>query len=477
MQQLSGSDAIFLSMETATTHAHIGGVTVLEPVSESFGYERFVREAAGRVAQAPRFTAKLREVPLGLDRPYFVQDPDFDVTRHLRRVAVPSPGGLRELAALVADLYSPKLDRSRPLWEMWWIEGLAGGRVALFSKTHHCLIDGMSGVGLTELLCDLEPDPAPRDEGPQRPAARAERDPSDFELYLGGLWHSFGTPLRVARYVGQAARRGLAALPYARESALGASIPKVSFNGDIGTRRAVAWSTVSLSDIRAMKKHFDVKVNDVVLELCGSAVRRYLEAQGELPAESLVVSVPVSTRGAGDKDLGNQVGSMMVSWATDIDDPVERLRTIHENTLQAKEMSEAMRARDIQAMGDTVAPAVLNLAYRMISSTAASMPIGANAVVSNVPGPPVPLYMAGGRLEATYPMSLILPGMGLNITVVSYVDRVDFGVTVDPELVPDPWFLADGIPLALEELKEAAGIDHSVPLRPAETAPHPEDPI
>jgi diacylglycerol O-acyltransferase / wax synthase len=174
----------------------------------------------------------------------------------------------------------------------------------------------------------------------------------------------------------------------------------------------------------------------------------------------------VSTRAADDKQLGNQVGSMLIGWATDVADPVARLQKIRENTAHAKEISEALRAREIQAMGDTVAPAVLNLAYRMLSATAAALPLAANATVSNVPGPPIPIYLAGGRIEATYPVSIILPGMGLNITVVSYVDRVDFGFTVDPDLVPDPWYLCDGIPLALEDLLDAIGIDHATPLRP-----------
>jgi WS/DGAT/MGAT family acyltransferase len=246
-------------------------------------------------------------------------------------------------------------------------------------------------------------------------------------------------------------------------------VPRVSFNAEIGPRRAVAWTTVSLSDIRAIKKHCDVKVNDVVLELCASAVRRYLEAQGELPAQPLVVSVPVSTRSAGDKALGNQVASMMIGWATDIADPVERLVKISENAAHAKEMTQALRAREIQAMGDTVAPAVLNLAYRMISASAAALPIPANTVVSNVPGAPIPLYLAGGRIESAYPISIIMPGMGLNITVLSYVDRVDFGFTVDPDLVPDPWYLSDGIAIALEELKSAIGVDRATPLRPTRT--------
>ena len=470
MEQLPGSDAVFLALETPTTHAHIGAVAVLSPASETFGFERFCATLEERMKQAPRFMKKLREVPLGLDRPYLV-DADFDIKNHVKRIAVPPPGSLRDLADLVSALYPAKLDRRLPLWEMWWVEGLEDGRVALFTKTHHCLIDGMSGVGLAELMCDLKPDPKPREPGPIRPRKRREAEPSDFELYLRGLWHSFGTPWRVTRYLGQAAWRFSAALPFARDGKVAMAGPKLSFNADISARRAVGWTSVPLSDVRALKKHFDVKVNDVVLELCGSAVRRYLIANDELPEESLVVSMPVSTRAEDDKQMGNQVGSMMVSWATDLEDPIERLKQIHENTTQAKEMGRAMRARDIQAMGDTVSPAVLNLAYRMIAATAAIAPAAANAVVSNVPGAPVPIYMAGGRVEATYPVSIIMPGMGLNVTVVSYLDRVDFGFTVDPELVPDPWYLAEGVPIALDELKAAAGIDRSVPLRPETEAP------
>ncbi len=464
MEQVPGSDAVFLALETPTTHAHIGAVAIVSPTSESFGFERFCATLEERMKLAPRFTKKLREVPLGLDRPYFVEA-EFDIKNHVRRIAVPSPGSLRDLAELVGALFPAKLDRRQPLWEMWWIEGLEEGRVAIFSKTHHCLIDGASGIGLAELMCDLEPDPAPRDPGPKKRRKRRPPEPSDFELYLRGLWTSFGTPLRVTRYLGQAAWRLAAALPFARDGKLTLAGPKVSFNADISGRRAVGWTSVSLSEVRTIKKHFDVKVNDVVLELCSSAIRRYLLANDELPDESLVVSVPVSTRASDDKQMGNQVGSMTVSWATDVEDPVERLLQIHRSTKEAKEMGQAMRARDIQAMGDTVSPAMLNLAYRMVAATAAVMPAAANAVVSNVPGAPVPIYLAGGRVESTYPVSVIMPGMGVNITVISYLDHVDFGFTVDPELVPDPWFLAEGIPIAMQELIDAAGIDRSVPLR------------
>ncbi len=458
MEQLPGRDAIFLSMETGVTHGHIGALSIMDPSdSPDFSFEKVVRITEERIRLAPKFTKKLREVPFGLDNPYWVDDLDFDIRSHMHRIAVPSPGGLRELAELCGDLVAHKLDRRLPLWEMWFIEGLENGRVAMLSKNHHCVIDGVSGAGLGELMADLEPNPPPRATGPRKPKPRRAREPSDFELLARGVWHTAGTPLRLSRYVGQALRRGVAMLPYLRDgdSPMG-TVPKLSFNGSIGPRRRLAWVTLPLADIKAMKKHFDVKVNDVILELTGSALRRYLAAQGELPQESLAVSVPVSTRSADDSEIGNRVANMVVSWATDIEDPAERLLQIYKNTQKSKEMTEAIRAREIQAMGDTAPPAILNLAYRMISANLDSMPSPVNTIVSNVPGPPMYLYTAGARIECMYPISIITPGMGLNFTVMSYVDRVDFGIVSDPDLVPDPWYIADGIPLALEALKDAA---------------------
>jgi WS/DGAT/MGAT family acyltransferase len=465
MEQLPGRDAIFLSMETDVAHAHIGALSILDPsASPDFSFEKVVRITEERIRLVPRFTMKLREVPFGLDKPYWVEDPDFDVRTHIHRIAVPAPGGIRELAALCGDLSAHQLDRRRPLWEMWFIEGLEGGRVAMLSKNHHCMIDGVSGAGLGEMMADLEPNPPPRSAGPPKPKKRAERQPSDFELLARGLWKTAGTPLRFARYATQAARRGVAMLPYLQEEGAGlGEAPRLPFNDMIGPRRAVAFSSVPLGEVKRLKKHFGVKVNDVILELCGSALRRYLKAQNELPRESLFVSVPISTRPDDDPELGNKVANMMVSWATDLEDPAERVRQIHKNTQKSKEMTEAMRAREIQAMGDTAPPAILNLAIRMLSSTLATLPTGINAIVSNVPGPPVPLYTAGARIETMYPISIIQPGMGLNFTVMSYIDRVDFGITVDPDLVPDPWYIAEGIPLAIEALSRAAEDESATP--------------
>jgi WS/DGAT/MGAT family acyltransferase len=462
VQQLPGSDSIFLAMETPTLYMHTGALTILEPRgSAGLGFQRLREVIAERIGQAPRFTLKLREVPLGLDRPYLVPDPDFDAGRHLHRVGCPSPGGPRELAELVGDIAGRALDRRHALWEMWFVEGLEAGRVATVMKTHHCLVDGVSGAGLGEILADLEPDPPPRPRPPRRPRPAREREPADLELALRGALRSLRTPLRLAKLTGQALRRVPALASYLRQddvpSPLGQA-PRLPFNGDIGPRRAFAYTAVRLSDVKEVKKHFDVKLNDVVVALCAGALRRYLEATGALPEDSLVTAMPISTRAPGDTRLGNQISNVFVSMHTDVRDPAERLRAIHSTTMKAKEMANALRVGEIMAMGDTAPPALLNLAFRGVLRMSQVTPPPANTIVSNVPGPPFPLYIAGARVVANHPIAPITPGMGLNITVMSYCDSIDFGVVVDPDLVPEPWAVVEGIPLALAELRRAAGI-------------------
>ncbi|MCZ6464615.1 MAG: wax ester/triacylglycerol synthase family O-acyltransferase [Proteobacteria bacterium] len=471
MPQLPGSDSIFLAMETDTIHSHIGGVLILDASdSEGFGVERVMDVLRERLPLAPRFTWKLKEVPFGLDRPYWVPDPDFDVARHVRRVALPSPGGLPELAELVGHLHGQKLDRSRPLWEVWFIEGLEDGRSALLMKTHHCLMDGVAGADLSRLICDVEPDP----EQPARVALQEEGAdegvPADLEIALRGIARCMTAPSRLARYAGQALLRGgtlLGFLARGEKPQLALPAPRVSFNGSIGPRRAVAWSSVPLADVKAVKNElargaFKPTVNDVVLELCGSALRRYLEMRGERPDGSLAASCPVSTREAGEKSGGNgtqannQLANMVLSLATDLDDPVERLEQIHRNASRSKALTRALLSTPIAAMGDTLPPAVLGGVWQaLMALPAESAPLPANLVVSNVQGPPIPLYHAGARVEAMYPISILATGQGLNITLVSYSGCVYFGVTVDPDLVPDPWLLARALPEALEELRKA----------------------
>jgi WS/DGAT/MGAT family acyltransferase len=464
VEQLPGSDALFLAVETDTVYTHIGGLTILDPSdAPSFSHAGLLALTAARLRQVPRLTQKLRRVPFDLDRPYLVDDPDFEVEKHIHRIAVPSPGGLRELADVLGHLYARHLDRRKSLWEMWLIEGLADGRFALFFKTHHAIMDGASGVGFAELLFDMEPNPPPRPLARTAPPADSRREPGAVVLVMRGLQSMMRTPFRLLRYGFQLARQLRVMLPYLREPEMPpvTGLPRVSFNAPLGPERAFAWTSVPLAAVKEIKTHFGVKVNDVLLALTGSAVRRYLKARGELPKEPLAAAVPVSTRGEDDASLGNQLTATSISCATDLSDPAERLLQIHKSATTAKEMEKAMRAQELAPLGDTAPPRLINLAFRALAGAGLSVPT--NVPVSNVAGPSSPLYIAGARVEHIYPMSLLLPSSGLNVTVFSYCGQVDFGFTVDPEQVPDPWSLAEGIPVALGELKERIGESRDTP--------------
>ncbi len=462
MKRLGGTDALFLSLETPSWHQHVGGLSIIDPEDRVITFDEFVLKVTERLPYAPKFKWKLKETPFGLDRPMWVDDEDFDVRRHLRRIALPSPGGAKELGEVVGTLASSQLDRRRPLWEMWFIEGLAGGKLALFLKYHHCLLDGVAGASLATVLLDLDPDAtAPLAPLPSPEEAMAGRSPSDLELVGRVLLDQARRPLRLARYATGMAGKGLAALQSMtgdEENRAILKAPVTPFNGRVGPRRELAFASVSLADVRALRNRHDVKVNDVVLAVTAGALRRYLDKHDALPDSALVCAVPVSTRPEGDRSLDNQISNMFVSLATEIDDPLERLQAIKRSTQSAKAMRNAVGAREIQSIGEVASPLILGSAIRAVYRTSlmSRIPLRVNTVVSNVPGPDVPLYMCGGKVLAIFPSSVILEGMGLNVTVISYLDRVDFGLHVDPDLVPDVWTLAGEIPAAISELMHAS---------------------
>jgi WS/DGAT/MGAT family acyltransferase len=464
MQQLPGADSVFLAMETPDAPAHVGGVTVLD-ASESpdFSFEKLLATVDERIRLEPRFTCKLRELPLGLDRPYFEQDPDFDVRRHVHRIAVPSPGGMRELSELASFLHTRALHRDRPLWEMWFIEGVEGGRCALFMKSHHCLMDGAAGAGLGELLCDLQPDPPPR-EPAEDAADDAGRAYSDLELGLRAALHLAQTPRKSLVFGARMLRQTAAMLLASRRDGappLPFQVPVTPFNQNVGPRRAFSCATVSLDDVKAVKKHFDVTVNDVVLALTGSAVREHLIQSDALPEDSLVAIIAVSKRKDGDNEVGNQVTMVPCVWASDEPDPVERLKQIHRNADFSKEFSASYDADITTGMGEAFPPGVTNFFMRTMGPGMSTSFMPGNAIVSNVRGTPVPLYVAGARIECMYPLSILAPSQGLNVTVVSYMGKVDVGFVVDPDLVDDVWELAEGVKTAMQELLAAVADDRA----------------
>jgi WS/DGAT/MGAT family acyltransferase len=343
---------------------------------------------------------------------------------------------------------------------MWVIEGVEGGRMAILTKMHHSIIDGVSGMGLAEAILDLEPDPPPR-PAEVRESLHDRRIPGSLELLAMGAVNTFTrTPYRLMRFGRQSLQQGLTMAGfYRRENSPIAPFraPRTSLNGEFTPHRRFAWTSVSLPHVKALKDKHEVKLNDVVLALCSGALRRYLQKNDELPEQPLIAQCPVSLRTDADRDdVGNKVGSMMVSLATDIVDPALRLEAIHQSTTNAKEMQQALSVHKIMGLTETTPPGLIGLAARMYTGMGLGrMAPAVNVVVSNVPGPPFPLYMAGARLEAMYPMGPLLMGMGLNVTVISYLDSLDFGFMCCPEMIPQPDFIAEGVPLALEELEAA----------------------
>ena len=461
MHRLSGLDASFLYLETSSQLLHVCGLVVVDPSTMPGGYSfhNLATELARRVKVLPAFRRKVHGVPFDLDHPVWVEDPDFDLTNHLHRAAVPAPGGRTELAELCGILAAQPIDRSRPLWEMWVVEGLADGRVAVLIKMHHACVDGVTGASLLLHLCGLTPDAEP---GEQTEPDNPSQPPSDWSLVRQGVSAIVRKPFQLAgllpRTLGvlpswvDRSRRGLSMPPPFTE-------PRTSFNGTISGRRSVAHATVSLADVKRVKNAFGVTVNDVVLAMCSGALRRYLSDRDDLPDGSLVAMVPVSTHGSGSADGTNRVSGMFTSLCTAVDDPADRLRAIAEGNRAGKEHHAAIGSDLLRDWARFSAPLTFALAARLYSflRLAEKHPVVHNLVISNVPGPPMPIYLLGCRVLGMYPLGPVFHGAGLNITVLSNDGRVDIGLIACRDSAPNLWALADAMPDALAELLDAAG--------------------
>ncbi len=466
MHRLAGTDAAMLYSETRELPMYACTLTVLDPASASqpFDVERFRELMVARSDRLEPFRQRLVTIPLGLDRPVWVDGGTVDVAAHIRAIAVPRPGTPRQVGELLSDLIAQPLPHDRPLWQCWFIEGLEQGHVGVFCKVHHALVGGTRAMALYELLFDLDP-LALQATGD---LVGAERSPRRLALAGHAAWSLAQTPLRVARAIPDLAGAAFAGLRFHRgdhwaDVAMPFQSPTTSLNGAVGAARSCAFCTISMIDVKAIKRAAGVKVNDVVLAVVGGALRRYLQERGELPDVALSASVPISVDagGTGGTDsgslLGNTVSNFGASLATNIQDPVERLHRIAASTRAAKELHSALGDDLILRLADILPPGLSGAFTRALSSrpVAALSSAPYSVIVSNLPGPGIPLYSGGARLVGSYVFGPLIQGFGLNITVLSYVDELDIGVNVCPSLVPDPWTIAGLMSGELEELRSA----------------------
>jgi WS/DGAT/MGAT family acyltransferase len=462
MEPLSGLDAFFLYLETDEMPMHVAMTAVLDPSTMQGGYsfEKIRDHIASRVHLIPPFTKRLVTVPFQLHHPYWVDDPKFNIINHIRHVALPAPGGPRELGEMTGDIASTPLDRRRPLWELWIIEGLHDDNVALIAKIHHSCIDGVSGAELLVNFFDVEVDAEPI-----VPPERKDIAPPPSEVEV--LTSAAKAKMQNAMKIGPLARRTVQSLDLIRRSRrAGApaggtplSAPRTHFNGSITSERDVAFANVPLSAVKEVKDAFGATVNDIILATCSGALRRYLEGRGELPDLPLVAVCPVSVRADEEKGQhNNKLSAWFTSLATHIDDPAERVHEIHRVSQGAKAEHEILGQDWLKDLADIAEPSLFNVGtgfYTRMKLADRHRPI-MNLLVSNVPGPLFPVYMAGAQLVRAYPMGPVIEGAGLNITVMSYMNSVDFGFLCCRDLVPDVWDLASAVEPAFAELQKAA---------------------
>jgi diacylglycerol O-acyltransferase len=463
MQRLSGLDASFLYLETAKQPLHVCSILEIDTSTMPGGYtfDRLRDELGLRIKAMPQFREKLADSRFNLDHPVWVDDKDFDVDLHLHRIGLPSPGGRNELAEICGHIASLPLDRTRPLWEMWVIENIAGtdaqadqgGRLAVMTKVHHAGVDGVTGANLMSQLCSTEPDaPAPD-------PVEGVGDASSLEIAVNGAVKFATRPLKLMNMLPVTLSSVLDTVKRARSGVAMArpfAAPHTAFNANVTSHRNMAYAQLDLEDLKTVKNHFNVKVNDVVMALVSGVLRRFLYDRGELPDSTLVAMVPVSVHDRSDRPGRNQVSGMFSRLETHIDDPVERLKAIAEANSVAKQHSRAIGATLLQDWTQFAAPAVFGVAMRLYASTrlGEAMPVH-NLVVSNVPGPQMPLYFLGSEVKAMYPLGPVFHGSGLNITVMSLNGKLDVGILSCPELLPDLWDLADDFQVALDELLDA----------------------
>ena len=485
MRHLTSLDAQFLAIENGRTCGHVCGLSILAPeaTAQPVTLGAIREHVAARLHLLGPLRQRIVEVPLGISYPYWIEDPDLDLDFHLRELTLLPPGRQRQLGDQVALIHSRPLDRSRPLWELHLIHGLEGGRLGLLTKVHHAAVDGVSGLELLGTL--LDPSPDVRDLGIS-PAPQPRRTPGQLELLVRGLAAQSGQPVRALRVVpnvlpnldqmpmtralpgaarlSAVVRRATSVLARGDDAGahdrLRTRAPRTSFNGRISAQRRYAFDSLPLDAVKRISTTLATTVNDVVVALASSALRSWLIGRDELPAEPLLAMVPVSVRSRKEGNVvGNRVSTMIVPIPTVEPDPRRRLELVSAALQSTKQRHRALPATLLEDANEFIPPPLFGTTSRVIAGLGARAPFEppCNVVISYVRGPQMPVFWAGTPVDATYPVSPILDGVGLNFTVLSYRGNLDFGIVADREQVSEPWELIEGLHTALAELSLLIG--------------------
>ncbi len=461
MKALSGLDGAFLHLETPETPMHVASLHLFNlPARYRHDFHTAIRRhVRQRLHLAPIFVRKLAPMPLQFANPVWVTDDRIDLAYHVPKLTVDAPGTQAELEDCVGRLHSELLDRSRPLWRLYVIDGLQSGQVAIYIKVHHAVLDGQAGVLLAKALFDVEPNPRPRPRA-DRAATEAPERPGAAALAAAALAHDAGQYVKFVRHLPEVIRT-LAGMFRASRGAPGRGPgqnfsfgPKTPINVSITGERGFAALSLPLDALKQVADAHDAKLNDVVLALCSGTLRRYLARHGGIPGKPLIAAMPISLRAAGNAEYTTQATMSLVSLKTHVADPVRRLRAIRDAAGAVKDL--ARRAKDVLPTDfpSIAVPWVLHGLATLYgrSGIANALPPIANVVISNVPGPQVPLYAAGARMLTYWPVSITEHGVGLNITVMSYAGAMGFGFTVARNAIPDAQALTRALAEAFEEL-------------------------
>jgi diacylglycerol O-acyltransferase len=467
--RLTGLDASFLHIEDAAAHMHVASVVLFEGPPPA--YDELLEAFERRLPLVPRYRQRLAFVPLGQGRPRWVDDPHLNLRYHVRSTALPAPGGEQELKALAGRVFSQQLDRDKPLWEVWLAEGFEDGRFAMLSKTHHALVDGISGVDILSVLFDTSPEPAaPTDPGDRwlpRPL------PSRAQLLGEALLERATLPAEIARSVRAVFRGPRRVLEEARDTAVGVGAmawaginpaPASPYNKPIGPHRCFDWVRADLHDLKAIKNELGGTVNDVVLATVAGALGRHLRRRGQnTDGLELKAMVPVSVRTDIERGgLGNRVAAMMAPLPVWCQDPVARLDIVREELSGLKSGGQAVGAQVLTELSGFAPPTIMDQASRLMARQRFF-----NLVVTNVPGPQFPLYLLGRRMLDPFPMVPLAKNQALGVALLSYDGRINFGLVGDYDLLWDLDDFARDVEASLAELADAAGVE----LHVRETAP------